>query len=59
MPGSTMMSRAPTIENAKLGRDAQARIGQQLRAMYAELIDQEVPEKLRELIRRLSTPETE
>jgi hypothetical protein len=54
-----MMSRAPIIEHAKLGRDALARIGQQLRAMYAELIDQEVPEKLRELVRRLSTPETE
>ena len=35
----------------------QAKIGRQLRAMYAELIKQELPENLRGLIQRLSVPQ--
>jgi hypothetical protein len=42
---------------APIGRELQAKIGQQLRAMYAELIEQELPEHLRELIRRLDLPQ--
>ena len=41
-------------ENARIARAVQATIGRQLRAMYAELISQELPENLRELLRRLS-----
>ena len=38
---------------AKLGRDVQARLGQQLRAMYDEVVNQGVPERFSELINRL------
>jgi len=38
---------------AKLGRDVQARLGQQLRAMYDEVVNQGVPDRFSELIDRL------
>jgi hypothetical protein len=38
---------------ARLGRDAQVKIGQQLRAIYADVVDQGVPDRFVELIRRL------
>jgi hypothetical protein len=44
-------------KNARIGRDVQAKIGRQLRAMYAQLIQQELPENLRDLVRRLSVPQ--
>ncbi len=52
-----MTPRSRDQENARIGRDVQAKIGRQLRAMYAELIKQELPESLRELVRRLSMPQ--
>ena len=39
---------------AKLGRDVQARLGQQLRAMYDEVVNQGVPDRFNELINRLN-----
>jgi len=39
---------------ARLGGEIQARIGQQLRAMYNEVVNQGVPPHLAELVRRLS-----
>jgi len=39
---------------AKLGRDVQARLGQQLRAMYDEVVNQGVPDRFSELINRLN-----
>jgi hypothetical protein len=38
---------------AKLGRDVQARLGQQLRAMYDEVVNQGVPDRFSDLINRL------
>jgi hypothetical protein len=38
---------------AKLGRDVQARLGQQLRAMYDEVVNQGVPDRFSELLNRL------
>jgi len=38
---------------ARLGHDIQAKIGQQLRAVYADIVDQGVPERFVELLRRL------
>ena len=52
-----MNARSRDKQNAQTDRDVQAKIGQQLRAMYAELIKQELPENLRELVRRLSVPQ--
>jgi hypothetical protein len=39
---------------ARLGREIQARIGQQLRAMYNDVVNQGVPPHLADLVRRLS-----
>jgi len=39
---------------ARLGREVQARIGQQLRAMYDEVIKEGVPEHIVDLVRKLS-----
>ena len=38
---------------AKLSRDVQARLGQQLRAMYDEVVNQGVPDRFEELLNRL------
>jgi hypothetical protein len=38
----------------RLGREVQARIGQQLRAMYDEVIKEGVPDHIGDLVRRLS-----
>ncbi len=39
---------------AKLGRDVQARLGQQLRAMYDEVVNQGVPDRFTDLLNRLN-----
>lgn len=38
----------------RLGREVQARIGQQLRAMYDDVVNQGVPQHIADLVRRLS-----
>ena len=38
----------------RLGREVQARIGQQLRAMYDDVVSQGVPQNITDLVRRLS-----
>ncbi len=38
---------------AKLGRDVQARLGQQLRAMYDDVVNQGVPDRFTDLLNRL------
>jgi predicted NAD-dependent protein-ADP-ribosyltransferase YbiA (DUF1768 family) len=38
---------------AKLGREVQARLGQQLRAMYDDVVSQGVPDRFAELLNRL------
>ena len=43
-----------THKEARLGREVQARIGQQLRAMYNDVVNQGVPQHLADLVRRLS-----
>ena len=42
--------------DAKLGRDIQAKIGQQLRALYDEVVNQGVPERFTDLLNRLDKP---
>jgi hypothetical protein len=44
----------PHRPEARLGREVQARIGQQLRAMYDDVVNQGVPTHIDDLIRRLS-----
>ena len=46
----------PQQENAKpakLGREVQARLGQQLRAMYDDVVNQGVPDRFADLLNRL------
>jgi hypothetical protein len=40
--------------HARLGREVQARIGQQLRAMYDDVVNQGVPDHINDLVRRIS-----
>ena len=50
------MGRATTSQKpeVRLGREVQARIGQQLRAMYDEVVKEGVPSHIGDLVRRLS-----
>lgn len=50
---------APRKPEARLGREVQARIGQQLRSMYNDVVSQGVPQHLSDLVRRLSDQESE
>ena len=47
------MVRTSTLQKpeARLGREVQARIGQQLRAMYNDVVNEGVPEHLADLVR--------
>jgi hypothetical protein len=44
----------PHKPDVRLGREVQARIGQQLRAMYDDLVNQGVPDHIDDLLRRIS-----
>ncbi len=48
------MAKHPHKPDVRLGREAQARIGEQLRAMYNTFVNQGVPQHLVDLVRRLS-----
>jgi hypothetical protein len=45
-----------TKTTAKLGRDIQAKIGQQLRALYDDVVNQGVPDRFADLLNRLDRP---
>ena len=47
----------PRRTEMRLGREAQARIGQQLRALYEAVVNEGVPQHIEELVRRLSEQE--
>jgi hypothetical protein len=44
---------------AKLGNDVKAKIGQQLRLMYDEIVEQGVPERFAAILRELDEPTTD
>jgi len=44
----------PNAKPARLSRDVQARLGQQLRAMYDDVVSQGVPDRFNELLNRLN-----
>jgi anti-sigma factor NepR-like protein len=52
-PRSPMEATTPGKSQARLGRDIQAKIGQQLRAMYDDVLNQGVPDRFSELLNRL------
>jgi hypothetical protein len=45
--------KAPLREKGQLSHDIQRRIGLQLRAMYADVVNEGVPDRFAELIRHL------
>ena len=49
----------PARSEARLGREVQARIGQQLRAIYDDVVNQGVPPHLADLVKRLSDQDHE
>jgi len=53
MEAAATRTKKVSTKPAKLGRDVQARLGQQLRAMYDEVVNQGVPERFSDLINRL------
>jgi len=53
MEATAQRSKKPNAKPAKLGREVQARLGQQLRAMYDEVLNQGVPDRFTELLDRL------
>lgn len=50
---------SPPKNTAKLGRDIQAKIGEQLRAMYGDVVDQGVPDRFAELLGKIDKPEND
>jgi hypothetical protein len=43
-------------KDAALGREIQAKIGQQLRAMYDNVVDEGVPDRFADLLRQMDKP---
>ncbi len=59
-PGSRPHMEAGTTAektDAKLGRDIQAKIGQQLRALYDDVVNQGIPDRFADLLNRLDKPD--
>jgi hypothetical protein len=53
-PERPMQVQAPGEKSGKiLNREIQAKIGQQLRAVYNDVVDQGVPDRFNDLLRRL------
>ena len=52
MEAAAARNKRSNAKSAKLGRDVQARLGQQLRAMYDDVVNQGVPDRFNDLIDR-------
>ena len=50
------MDPSPGKQNSGLNREIQAKIGQQLRAMFDEVVQEGVPDRFADLLRQLDTP---
>ena len=53
MEAAATRSKKLNAKPAKLGRDVQARLGQQLRSMYDDVVNQGVPDRFNDLINRI------
>jgi hypothetical protein len=53
MESAATRSKRSNVKPAKLTRDVQARLGQQLRAMYDDVVNQGVPDKFADIVNRL------
>jgi hypothetical protein len=56
MEAAATRNKKVNAKPAKLGRDVQARLGQQLRALYDDVVNQGVPDRFSDLIDRLDSP---
>lgn len=53
-PGKPMLSEVNQRKpKGRLGRDVQSKIGQQLRAMYDDVVSEGVPDRFTEVLRQL------
>jgi len=50
---TTNRSNRGATKPAKLSREVQARLGQQLRAMYDEVVNEGVPDRFNDLVNRI------
>jgi Anti-sigma factor NepR len=53
METAAIRNKKANVKPAKLSREVQARLGQQLRAMYDEVVNQGVPDRFAELLNRI------
>lgn len=53
MDSGAARTRKNDVKTAKLGREVQARLGQQLRAVYDDVVNQGVPDRFAELLKQL------
>jgi hypothetical protein len=53
METAATRNRKGSSKPAKLSREVQARLGQQLRAMYDDVVSQGVPDRFAELVNRI------
>ena len=53
MDAAETRNRKSTSKPAKLSREVQARLGQQLRSMYDDVVNQGVPDRFADLLNRL------
>ena len=51
---ATNRSKKGVAKPAKLSREVQARLGQQLRAMYDEVLSEGVPDRFNDLVNRIN-----
>lgn len=57
MEAASTRTKKPAVKPAKLSRDVQARLGQQLRAAYDEVVSQGVPDRFSALLNQLDGDE--
>jgi hypothetical protein len=50
-------SRMKSPSTARLGRDVQSKIGQQLRSMYDDVVKEGVPDRFKDMLRQLDSPD--
>ncbi|MBS0248521.1 MAG: hypothetical protein JSR61_18040 [Proteobacteria bacterium] len=55
MDSGAARTRKNDVKPAKLGREVQARLGQQLRAVYDDVVNQGVPDRFVDLLKQLDT----
>ena len=58
METTSTHAKKPGAKTAKLNREVQSRLGQQLRAVYDEVVSEGVPDRFTELLNRLDSKES-